>query len=515
MSGRRPVLGEITNRSSVGTSQNPTVKAKRAISKTPSNLKDAEDDHESRAPKRQKHSHDGGSAVSDRLYNSSTVASRQKAVPRNIGRPQQSQRPRLTRASSSSTAEGVGVGARRNPSTLQRVKSHSGATGTGTPGPAASATIQHHRTSSASTQALLAVPRQTYVAPSSTKKQPSDAKQPPQSSQRHVITHVHQEVVVQREVKILQQIVKSVVTVVESTGVYQEDDTLVDNTGADHMMVDSGNLLEGCYEEDYLITEPSDVMMLSEYAQEIYEYSHQMELATMPKSDYMSHQTSINWDMRAELVNWMVEVHNKLQLASETLYFSINLMDRFLSVKNLPVSKLLLVGVTSLFIACKYEEVQIPSVNVMAFMVNQAYSTDDIVKAERFMLHMLQFDLGYPGPMIFLRRISKADRYNAHLRVMAKYFMEVTLVEPYFLAFPPSVIAASAAYLSLKILTNGEWTKAHVSCSGYDEATVFPCAKAIFHLLADTNRFPVIFKKYQDPAYADVSSHVQSLLSSE
>ena len=66
--------------------------------------------------------------------------------------------------------------------------------------------------------------------------------------------------------------------------------------------------------------------------------------------------------MRAILVDWLVEVHMKFNLVSETLYLCINVIDRYCEIVNVPRAKLQLVGVTALLIACKYEEIYPPEV---------------------------------------------------------------------------------------------------------------------------------------------------------
>ena len=90
-------------------------------------------------------------------------------------------------------------------------------------------------------------------------------------------------------------------------------------------------------------------------------------------------------------------------------------------------------------------------------MVDGGYSVDEILKAERFMLSMLQFELGWPGPMSFLRRISKADDYDLETRTLAKYFLEITIMDERFLGSPPSYTAAGAHCLARMMLKKGSW----------------------------------------------------------
>lgn len=177
----------------------------------------------------------------------------------------------------------------------------------------------------------------------------------------------------------------------------------------------------------------------------------------LPTADYMANQSEIQWSMRAVLMDWMVQVHFRFALLPETLFLCVNLIDRFLSHKIVSLGKLQLVGATAIFIAAKYEEISPPSVAEIFYMVDGGYTKDEILKAERFMLNILNYDLGWPGPMSFLRRISKADDYDLETRTVAKYFLELTIMDERFVATPPSFISAGAHCLALLMLRKGCW----------------------------------------------------------
>ena len=69
-------------------------------------------------------------------------------------------------------------------------------------------------------------------------------------------------------------------------------------------------------------------------------------------------------------------------------------------------------------------------------------------------LQVLRFDLGRPLPLHFLRRNSKAGQVDATIHTLAKYMMELTLVEYSFAHIPPSKLAASALAISLVVSFN-------------------------------------------------------------
>lgn len=177
----------------------------------------------------------------------------------------------------------------------------------------------------------------------------------------------------------------------------------------------------------------------------------------LPDPHYMDNQAEIQWSMRSVLMDWLVQVHHRFSLLPETLFLTVNYIDRFLSYKVVSIGKLQLVGATALLVASKYEEINCPSLQEIVFMVDNGYKVDEILKAERFMLSMLSFELGFPGPMSFLRRVSKADDYDLETRTLAKYFLEVTIMDERFVASPPSFLAAAAHCLSRLILKKGDW----------------------------------------------------------
>lgn len=210
-----------------------------------------------------------------------------------------------------------------------------------------------------------------------------------------------------------------------------------------------------------------DPLMVAEYVVEIFEYLKKLEVATRPNADYMEHQEDLEWKMRGILVDWLIEVHTRFHLLPETLFLAVNIIDRFLSTKVVQLDRLQLVGVTAMFIASKYEEVLSPHVANFRHVADDGFTEAEILSAERYVLTALNYDLSYPNPMNFLRRISKADNYDIQTRTLGKYLMEISLLDHRFMDYLPSHIAAAAMYLARKILERGEWVCSDMSrCHG-------------------------------------------------
>jgi len=200
-----------------------------------------------------------------------------------------------------------------------------------------------------------------------------------------------------------------------------------------------------------------DPLMVAEYVVEIFEYLKKLEVSTRPNADYMDHQEDLEWKMRGILVDWLIEVHTRFHLLPETLFLAVNIIDRFLSAKVVQLDRLQLVGVTAMFIASKYEEVLSPHVANFRHVADDGFTEDEILSAERYLLTALNYDLSYPNPMNFLRRISKADNYDIQTRTLGKYLMEISLLDHRFMHYLPSHVAAASMYLARTILERGEW----------------------------------------------------------
>ncbi|EFW19704.1 hypothetical protein D8B26_007898 [Coccidioides posadasii str. Silveira] len=256
--------------------------------------------------------------------------------------------------------------------------------------------------------------------------------------------------------------------------------------------------------------ECSDPTMVAEYGDEIFDYMRKLEIKLMPNPHYMDTQAEIQWSMRSVLMDWIVQVHLRFNLLPETLFLCVNYIDRFLSCKIVSLGKLQLVGATAIFIAAKYEEINCPSVQEIVYMVDNGYTAEEILKAERFMLSLLQFELGWPGPMNFLRRISKADDYDLETRTLAKYFLEITIMDERFVGSPPSFVAAAAHCLARMMLRKGDWGAAHVHYSKYTYSQLYPVMKLMFECCdAPQRHHPAIYEKYSDRRFKRAASFAE------
>ncbi|KAL4811227.1 cyclin-like protein [Aspergillus unguis] len=257
--------------------------------------------------------------------------------------------------------------------------------------------------------------------------------------------------------------------------------------------------------QDLDIEDLDDPLMAAEYVVEIFDYLRDLEMETLPNPDYIEHQPDLEWKMRGILVDWLIEVHTRFRLLPETLFLAVNIIDRFLSAEVVALDRLQLVGVAAMFIASKYEEVLSPHVANFSHVADETFSDKEILDAERHILATLEYNMSYPNPMNFLRRISKADNYDIQTRTLGKYLMEISLLDHRFLGFPQSQIGAAAMYLARLILDRGPWDATLAHYAGYTEEEIDP----VFRLMIDYVHRPVcheaFFKKYASKKFLKAS----------
>lgn len=249
-----------------------------------------------------------------------------------------------------------------------------------------------------------------------------------------------------------------------------------------------------------------DPMMVTEYSDEIFKYYHELEARTLADPNYLYLQHDVRPKMRSILVDWLVEVHMKFRLLPETLFLAINLMDRFLSKEKVQVDRLQLLATGALFIAAKYEEVYSPSIKNYAYITDGAYTENDIREAENYMLKSLNFDISYPSPYNFLRRISKADNYDINARTIGKYLLEISAIDHRFIGYLPSLCTAASMYIARKMVGRNEWDNNLIHYSGgYREQDFAKVCEMIMDYLVSPIIHEEFFKKYASKKYFKVS----------
>lgn len=258
-------------------------------------------------------------------------------------------------------------------------------------------------------------------------------------------------------------------------------------------------------------------LMVEHFSVRIQSVFLEHEVRYMVDPSYMVHQKDITVEMRAILVDWLVDVHGKFKLRPETLFLAVNIIDRYLSCSTIVRRKLQLVGLTAMLIASKYEEVHAPKVADFMFISHWEYKKWDVLAMEADILNRLDFDLMMPCSVTFMNRLMKACHTLSTSRrtheYLTQYLVELSLVDSEMLRFRPSMISAAACHVAGKLCCREfQWDSTLTFHSGgYTVLMLEDCEKALRRLLQiernldNENKLSAVKRKFLTAKFNHVS----------
>ncbi|XP_050265899.1 putative cyclin-A3-1 isoform X1 [Quercus robur] len=261
-----------------------------------------------------------------------------------------------------------------------------------------------------------------------------------------------------------------------------------------------------------------DPQLCGAYASDIDDYLHKMEMETKrrPVPNYLEKvQKEVTANMRGVLVDWLVEVAEEYKLLPDTLYLAISYIDRFLSLNVVHKQKLQLLGVSSMLIASKYEEITAPDVGDFCYITDNTYPKEEVVKMEADILKSLKFEMGNPTVKTFLRRFTSVAQTNnkspnLQLEFLGYYLGELSLLDYNCVKFLPSLVAASVIFLAKFIIQPmiHPWCATLQQYSGYKPADLKDCVLIIHDLYVSRKggSLQAIREKYKQHKFKYVAS---------
>ena len=252
------------------------------------------------------------------------------------------------------------------------------------------------------------------------------------------------------------------------------------------------------------ITNPEDPQVNNEYLLEMYQNLILEEKNVKSLFGYMKNQTDINEKMRAMLVDWLIDVHFKFKLKANTLFLTIWLIDKYLSLKKVKRNKLQLIGVTCMLISCKYEEIYSPEVFDFVYITENSYEKKDIIDLEMEILTLLDFNITVPTSNSFYEIISSLLCFSIQEFFLGKYLLEMFLLDYRSLKYKPSEIANTICFIIVNHRRNNDIAYLNESANDFiynytnNEMMYKECSRDISFLLEflDNTQLISVKKKY-------------------
>jgi G2/mitotic-specific cyclin-B, other len=259
--------------------------------------------------------------------------------------------------------------------------------------------------------------------------------------------------------------------------------------------------------DDIDARDKNDALCAPYLTEDLYNYYKSKEESSSVRPTYMESQGQINARMRAILIDWLVEVHLKFKLVPETLYLTVNLIDRFLASTQISRPRLQLLGVTALLVASKYEEIYPPELRDLVYICDRAYSRQDILEMEERLLKALHYNITVPIAHAFLIRALKAGHADKRIVQLACFLLDGTLIDYSLLTYLPSQLAAACVYIARRVVGRNGWSPTCYHYTGLCEEEVIPVARALLHSKQTANaELRAVTKKYSSSRYGAVAS---------
>lgn len=259
-------------------------------------------------------------------------------------------------------------------------------------------------------------------------------------------------------------------------------------------------------------SEQENNLYAGDYLEEIYFnfLLDQDQSTTKPQIGYMDKQSEINDKMRAILIDWMIEVHFHFNLKQETLFMAVCIIDSFLSVHFISRRRFQLLGITSLLIACKAQEIYYPHLNKFILATGDAYTKEDIIMMENEILKILSFNIIYPTMNDFYNILSKFYNFDRKQYFLGQFFLENTLIDYQMIKYSPNIIAASCIYIVMKLFNIKDYGKLFnclIISVNNPEEIIKETAKDIYQLVDNISksRLNSIKNKYNISKFENIS----------
>ena len=253
-----------------------------------------------------------------------------------------------------------------------------------------------------------------------------------------------------------------------------------------------------------------------DYIEEIYLnlINDEKNITMKPIYGYMNFQKEINERMRAILVDWIIQIHFRCQFKENTLYTTIWIIDTYLSICNIAVSKFQLLGLASLLISCKFNEINFPKLAIFIEMTDNAYKIEDLINMEHEVLKYLKFNVLFPSINDFYNIISYLFNFNDEQYFFGKYFLDSFLIDYELIKYSNSHIAISTAYIVMKYFNMVDYEKLFDKKICFGLTTKKKCIKEIAKNMCDflnnlsNSNLEAAKEKYSKEKYCSIAKKI-------
>ena len=241
---------------------------------------------------------------------------------------------------------------------------------------------------------------------------------------------------------------------------------------------------------------------------EVYNTMKNEEMDEIADPNLFKLQTTITPKIRNIVIDWIVDVLGKLEFHTDTLYLTVNIIDRFLSKVDLDKCKFQMYACAAVLIAGKNLELIPPSLRDLVKLADRSFTTTQLSEAEAHIMNALDFKINPFMPSMFMKRYLRIMKPDFQLSMISHYILETTLLDPKFIGERPSKVAAATVCLAATIYRGeGQWTKVNEANTGYSVSDLADTVQSLLDCVNTTvaSRYTAIRRKYSGKEMNNVS----------
>lgn len=241
---------------------------------------------------------------------------------------------------------------------------------------------------------------------------------------------------------------------------------------------------------------------------EVYNFMLNAENDNIPSPDLFDRQTNITPRMRTTVIDWLVDIHKKYGLRTDTLYIAINLMDLYLNRKDVDKTKYQRLACAALLVAAKSEEQCPPSVQKLVYVSDKSFTVTSLNRMEAALFATMNYHVNPIVSSHFVKRYLAYANADTKLCMMAHFINESLLLDSNFIASKPSERAAACVCLAMTLINGrGAWDEYMQVNTGYSAQSLSPLIQSILQSVNAScqSKFKAVYKKYSSDVMMNVS----------
>ncbi|RDA95442.1 hypothetical protein CP533_5445 [Ophiocordyceps camponoti-saundersi (nom. inval.)] len=195
-----------------------------------------------------------------------------------------------------------------------------------------------------------------------------------------------------------------------------------------------------------------------EYLEDILKHTQTMEDETLPDASLIDMQREVQWYMRPYLIDFLIEAHAAFVLLPETLFLTVNLLDRYCSRRVVYKHHYQLVGCAALLIAAKYgdKKDRVPQISELSNMCCALYDSGMFAQMEMHLLDTLEWNIGHPTVDFYTHLMVTYEGHDPEVDCLASYLSEMALYHRDFVSVRPSILARVCLTVASFVLGRSE-----------------------------------------------------------